>query len=470
MAINYKSLILENTEDTAKEIKKPVAKKKVEITYTIEGISGPDMVVTKKTPRKEEQFVMLMSQGQVYVKDMKSGSVTMYNADVVNNFFNNLEEPLECVDGEGHKLNWTDKFYRGMVFARTFCALVGVAGLKPYLNKSLFHIDLKDLKENEICDRTDHYDFKIMQTVYGIVPERLKQMYLDKLSCKLVSRYGGGYNRYNYNNGATDDNTKLESLIAYCCQKKYNPNKDVIDKKYGICGFTQFVEEYFQTAVSKFPEFDDLSNLFNGNAGYRYGHAKSKFEFDLKSLIKYIFYSSVEQGFATQIGNFMDMWTDTLVMADQIFKHGVEDKYPDNLATQHQILCYKYDLLKQKIDEEKWANQVEKMTKFERHGEIYSIICPKEPNDMIDEARQQSNCLSSYVNTVINGDCMIFFLRKTDEITKSLVTIEIHSDGTLGQVKAKYNHNPNPSEMDYVQKWYREKVSKLFNEEELATE
>lgn len=146
----------------------------------------------------------------------------------------------------------------------------------------------------------------------------------------------------------------------------------------------------------------------------------------------------------------------------------IVNKYPEHLASEHQILCSKYELHQAVKDIKGFEEQVEKMKKFERHGEEYSIICPKEKSDMIDEAKQQSNCLASYVPTVIQGECMIFFLRKTEDLLKSLVTIEIKKDYTLGQVKAKFNHAPGEKEMDYVNKWYKDKFLKLKEDTEWA--
>ena len=101
------------------------------------------------------------------------------------------------------------------------------------------------------------------------------------------------------------------------------------------------------------------------------------------------------------------------------------------------------------------------MAKFEYSPENgdYIIIAPKTKDDMIEESRQQSNCLSSYVSKVINGACYIFFMRKKDKPDKSLVTIEVLEDGRLNQIKARYNYHPSTQQIDFVHNWHKKKFA-----------
>ena len=84
------------------------------------------------------------------------------------------------------------------------------------------------------------------------------------------------------------------------------------------------------------------------------------------------------------------------------------------------------------------------------------IVAPKTPNDMFEEARMQSNCLSSYVSDVTDGNCQIYFLRKRSAPDRSFVTIEVHKDGTLGQVLARFNRHPDNRIVEYVNSWWKE--------------
>ena len=124
------------------------------------------------------------------------------------------------------------------------------------------------------------------------------------------------------------------------------------------------------------------------------------------------------------------------------------------MASCEKKLSYKFSQIKQEIDEKKWNGMVKCMELLEYKGRKYSIICPKTAADVVDEAQQQSNCLASYVSKIINGECMVLFCRRTDEPERSLVTIEILANGTLGQVKARFNRAPDPEVRDFIDRWY----------------
>jgi hypothetical protein len=45
-------------------------------------------------------------------------------------------------------------------------------------------------------------------------------------------------------------------------------------------------------------------------------------------------------------------------------------------------------------------------------------------------------------------------MRENKHPDKSLVTIEIRKDGSLGQVRARFNRKPHDEHMSFVSKWY----------------
>ena len=71
---------------------------------------------------------------------------------------------------------------------------------------------------------------------------------------------------------------------------------------------------------------------------------------------------------------------------------------------------------------------------------------------MIDEARQQNNCLKSYIQSFLEGKTNIFFLRKEEEPETSFVTIEVHN-GKLNQACLAYNKEPGKETKKIIQKW-----------------
>ena len=75
----------------------------------------------------------------------------------------------------------------------------------------------------------------------------------------------------------------------------------------------------------------------------------------------------------------------------------------------------------------------------------WTIIYPKSTQDIKDEAVQQNNCVASYIDKVIDGQCHILFLRHKDNKNKSIVTIEVR-DKKVVQQKGKFNRDTNEEE------------------------
>ena len=112
------------------------------------------------------------------------------------------------------------------------------------------------------------------------------------------------------------------------------------------------------------------------------------------------------------------------------------DKYPKNFLTTHTIACRNFNRLKQEFSEDLFKKRIRK--NYECTFGDYQFIYPSCTQDIKDEAVAQNNCVASYIDQVINGECHIMFLRKKDSPEKSLVTIEIR-DNKIIQARRKYD-------------------------------
>lgn len=163
-----------------------------------------------------------------------------------------------------------------------------------------------------------------------------------------------------------------------------------------------------------------------------------------------------------------DMWFlikelyDYANMMDLISKK--YDKYPRHFLTTHKIACRNYNRLKKEYPEELFVKRINKDYEFQYKD--YVMIYPKCIQDIRDEAVSQNNCVASYIDRVINGDCHIMFLRKKDSPDKSLVTIEI-SNNKIVQAKRRFNYPITEEEQDVVNAWNK-KFNKEINEKEKA--
>ena len=136
------------------------------------------------------------------------------------------------------------------------------------------------------------------------------------------------------------------------------------------------------------------------------------------------------------------------------------DKYPRNFLTTHKIACRNYNRLKKEFAEDIFKKRINKM--YEVAYKDYIFLCPKCTQDIKDEAVMQNNCVASYIDKVINGECQILFLRKKSNPKQSLITIEVRNSRIV-QALRKFN-NPVTDEdqkaIDYFNnKFEKEKIA-----------
>ena len=79
-------------------------------------------------------------------------------------------------------------------------------------------------------------------------------------------------------------------------------------------------------------------------------------------------------------------------------------------------------------------------------------------DDLLDEARQQDNCVASYAERIARGDSRIFTLRETAHPERSLVTIELSPDcRTIRQKSLAHNHQiRNKAINDFIERWHKQ--------------
>ena len=112
------------------------------------------------------------------------------------------------------------------------------------------------------------------------------------------------------------------------------------------------------------------------------------------------------------------------------------DKYPRHFLTTHQIACRNYNRMKKEFSEELFKKRINKQ--YECSFGDYIFIYPDSTQDIKDEAAQMSNCVASYIDKVIDGECHILFLRKKSKPDESLVTIEVRNNHIV-QARRRFN-------------------------------
>ena len=466
---NIRDYILPTTVEESESRGK--AKRPAGTEYSIVFASGPDFAIRRKTKLASRVLVFLVSQSQYYFKDEKTGEIEQFAPSAYARFMADAPDNIKLVDEKGNRCNWLKAVSRGKTFGDGLEEMIKrfsrdeearLAATRNWLLVSRFSSHYGNTVAGNIKASESAVKKVLSVCMEYESEEKVKETYTN------LALYGSG---------AFDKvGSAIVSLLRIYTFSYYQQNgreqqascsADLIIDEYGLTGLEEILREYFQVGVMAFPPFASLFSVFySGEVNDQYGRPRIRFpqlaghekrKFNLRDFKHYLWYQSYHQGYAGDIDAFLHSWADCLRMQEMIYGK-IKEKYPENLASYEKKLSYKFLLIKQEIDEKKWAAMVKCMELLEYKGRTYSIICPKTAADVIDEAQQQSNCLASYVSKIINGECMVLFCRRTDAPEKSLVTVEILANGELGQVRARFNRMPAPDVRQFIETWYYNKV------------
>ena len=197
--------------------------------------------------------------------------------------------------------------------------------------------------------------------------------------------------------------------------------------------------------------------------GSKFFNICDKYGYTPKSLLNYIDYLVTYEALSPDYpSKILEEIDDNCNMLSQMSDK--YDRYPRHFLTSHQITSRTYQRWKKQFNEELFAKRVN--TKMEVTIGDYKFIYPKTTKDIKDEAVQQSNCVASYIDKVIDGSCDIILMRKKNDVENSLVTVEVRN-GKVVQARQRFNESVNESEQKVLDK-YDEFLSKLNNNKECA--
>ena len=173
----------------------------------------------------------------------------------------------------------------------------------------------------------------------------------------------------------------------------------------------------------------------------------NEYGYTVKGIMQYLDYLKTYEALDNVIDAISEIYDYASMMKQISAKF---DKYPRHFLTSHKIACRNYNRLKQEFKEESFKNRIDES--MERTFGDYCFIYPKCIQDIKDEATSQNNCVASYIQRVIDGECHILFLRHKDNLEKSLVTIEVRNNKIV-QAKQKFNDPVNFEQQEIIDRW-----------------
>jgi hypothetical protein len=130
------------------------------------------------------------------------------------------------------------------------------------------------------------------------------------------------------------------------------------------------------------------------------------------------------------------------------------DRYPKYLKVSHDIAAKNYRVKQSQAFSERFAAACEEIKGLEFAGKEFSVVLPVTVNDIVNEGAALNHCVASYVSGVVDRKYSIVFLRKTDELDKPLVTVQVSEDGkTIQQARGHSNRDLTEDEQKFLNKY-----------------
>ncbi len=135
--------------------------------------------------------------------------------------------------------------------------------------------------------------------------------------------------------------------------------------------------------------------------------------------------------------------------------------FPNNLQIEHDRLENMLEVIKDEKNNMLIKERVKCLNEYVYKNKEYIIFPANSVESLIEESRQQENCVKTYTERYASAKCDIYFMRKIEELEKSLVTIEV-IDNKVYQCKGKRNMEVSKKEDTFIKRWEERKLGKEY--------
>ena len=430
MGIDIKQLYRVEVQETVRdENGKPRKVNEHDYSYKMIYDSGIDGGWAKYRDDTEvARLFLLPSANKYYVMDVSSkkkleNPVPMQlTEDLLKTFLNKASSDY----GLETKHSIFNIFFPGKNWCEHFVSLLGLPEFPDVCKSGLFTIkSVSNSLESRYCYTSD------------LLPK------IGKVNSKLVK----------YVISKAKESGITEQRIRQALQDRYNSTDKLCPELVRFFECCQGLYGY-DTTVHKFVDkwFDDLDiTLSSGYGGVRedafcelFGRQGGQFisgknyngdleaashdgwrVFDAEVLSNYLIYKSKRQG-VLNLEKWIGLMKDSYSSQEQLYGR-IKEKYPEALATYHDQISYKNTIRKYALQDEQYLKKQAAAKVYEGTYDKYILKSLETAGDVVDEATQMANCVKSYIQHVIDGDCYLMGLRYEETPDESLVTVEIRN-------------------------------------------
>lgn len=257
--------------------------------------------------------------------------------------------------------------------------------------------------------------------------------------------------RYYLNNNlpSTEMLIKMKLYKLALCPKTFN-RPGSFEKRFGLDkSYYKFMKRYNidvdELNVLKIYKKKDIKKIrYLSNFNSKHLKRISKY-MSLDKFIKYV----------KQI-NGIDMQTyyDYIGFLEDLELNLKNKKYlfPENIKEAHDKYEKQIQIRGEDVIEKNISKRYKELERNRFSDNKYFITPARSIGELEDESKQQNNCVRTYAKGYSKGECDIYFMRKEDSPSKSLVTVEVQ-DNQIVQSRTKFNYNTDREQQRFLKRW-----------------
>ena len=133
--------------------------------------------------------------------------------------------------------------------------------------------------------------------------------------------------------------------------------------------------------------------------------------------------------------------------------------FPKDLEKEHDRLVDLIEVIKNEANDRLIKERLKELNKNIYQNKKFIIYPAPSVDSLVNESRQQNNCVKTYCSRYALAETDIYFMRNIDAKDKSLVTVEVQ-DNEILQAKIKYNGDPTKEQLKFLDRWKNNVLNK----------
>ena len=161
------------------------------------------------------------------------------------------------------------------------------------------------------------------------------------------------------------------------------------------------------------------------------------------------------------IRNYKDYWESCVNLG--LDMKDTKNIYPKDFQTMHDLRINEWSSKKAKLDAKerrefykKFKSKAAGLKNLEFVGDKYTVLIPESPKDLINEGSKLHHCVGrmGYDKKMLNGECIIGFIRLNEQNDKPYVTVEyLMKSKKISQCYADHDSRPPQEVIRFADEW-----------------